>query len=131
MYSPGALAGRVIYPHIIHAICLSGNIEYSGCGQALFIEHFSGAVGIVGEERLLDEFEHNPRGNLVNINVSSLVFLSHSLTFTGLTLELVVTCPFAGGFIPQYGPVNLESPSWRDTKAELSQILWSRPQLMP
>ena len=42
-----------------------------------FIEHFSGAVDIVGEERLLDEFEQNPRGNLVTINVRSPAFLSH------------------------------------------------------
>jgi kynurenine 3-monooxygenase len=34
-----------------------------------FNENFPSAVKIAGEKQLLDDFEKNPRGNLVTINV--------------------------------------------------------------
>lgn len=34
-----------------------------------FLKNFPSAVQSVGEKRLLDDFERNPRGNLVTINV--------------------------------------------------------------
>jgi kynurenine 3-monooxygenase len=35
-----------------------------------FHDNFPSAVAIAGEKQLLDDFENNPRGNLVTINVS-------------------------------------------------------------
>lgn len=37
--------------------------------KAFFVEHFSDALEWAGEERLLSDFEKNPRGALVTINV--------------------------------------------------------------
>lgn len=37
--------------------------------RSFFNENFPSAVKIVGEDLLLDDFEKNPRGNLVTINV--------------------------------------------------------------
>jgi len=34
-----------------------------------FHDNFPSAVAIAGEKQLLDDFENNPRGNLVTINV--------------------------------------------------------------
>lgn len=38
--------------------------------RRFFTENFPTAVSIAGEKQLLDDFEKNPRGNLVTINVS-------------------------------------------------------------
>ena len=35
-----------------------------------FREHFPSAVDIVGEKRIVDDFQNNPRGNLVMTHVS-------------------------------------------------------------
>jgi len=37
--------------------------------RAFFNEHFPSAVKIAGEDQLMGDFERNPRGNLVTINV--------------------------------------------------------------
>lgn len=37
---------------------------------AFFKENFPSALAIVGEERMIKDFETNPRSNLVTINVS-------------------------------------------------------------
>lgn len=44
-----------------------------------FTDNFPSAVKIVGEERLLDDFEKNPRGNLVTINATPSSWQSHGL----------------------------------------------------
>jgi hypothetical protein len=44
-----------------------------------FNDNFPSAVKIVGEERLLDDFEKNPRGNLVTINATPSSWQSHGL----------------------------------------------------
>lgn len=41
--------------------------------RQFFNDNFPTAVAIAGEKRLLDDFENNPRGNLVTINVSLVV----------------------------------------------------------
>lgn len=41
--------------------------------KVFFEEHFPDALDWAGEERLLSDFEKNPRGALVTINVSRIV----------------------------------------------------------
>jgi kynurenine 3-monooxygenase len=40
--------------------------------RQFFKDNFPSALAVVGEDRMLDDFEKNPRGNLVTINVSFL-----------------------------------------------------------
>ncbi|WWC58433.1 kynurenine 3-monooxygenase [Kwoniella dejecticola CBS 10117] len=58
-----------------------------------FIEHFPSAVQIVGEKRLLDDFENNPRGNLVTINCTPSAWSSHALLLGDASHSMV---PFFG-----------------------------------
>lgn len=47
-------------------------IDTREAAAKFFKANFPSAVAIVGEERLVKDFESNPRGNLVTINVSHL-----------------------------------------------------------
>ncbi|WWD17975.1 kynurenine 3-monooxygenase [Kwoniella shandongensis] len=58
-----------------------------------FKENFPSAVEIVGEKRLLDDFEKNPRGNLVTINVTPSVWSSHAVLLGDASHSMV---PFYG-----------------------------------
>jgi hypothetical protein len=73
---------------------------------AFFKENFPSALDIVGDQ-LIDDFEKNPRGNLVTINVGqsrqSCSILAHA---TGHTFSLVFTRYLAGRCFAQYGPVS-------------------------
>ncbi|KAK8865840.1 kynurenine 3-monooxygenase [Kwoniella newhampshirensis] len=60
---------------------------------SFFKENFPSAVEIVGEKRLLDDFEKNPRGNLVTINVSPSVWSSHAVLLGDASHSMV---PFYG-----------------------------------
>nr|XP_019014790.1 kynurenine 3-monooxygenase [Kwoniella pini CBS 10737]OCF53571.1 kynurenine 3-monooxygenase [Kwoniella pini CBS 10737] len=58
-----------------------------------FVEHFPSAVQIIGEKRLLDDFENNPRGNLVTINCTPSAWSSHALLLGDASHSMV---PFYG-----------------------------------
>ncbi|WVN85862.1 kynurenine 3-monooxygenase [Cryptococcus depauperatus CBS 7841] len=60
---------------------------------AFFKEHFPSALGIVGEKVLLDDFEKNPRGNLVTINCTPSAWSSHALLLGDSSHSMV---PFYG-----------------------------------
>ena len=47
--------------------------------RKFFNDNFPTAVAIAGEDRLLDDFEKNPRGNLVTINVCLIYTTSRPL----------------------------------------------------
>ncbi|WWC86089.1 kynurenine 3-monooxygenase [Kwoniella dendrophila CBS 6074] len=58
-----------------------------------FHEHFPSAIQIVGEKKLLDDFENNPRGNLVTINCTPSAWSSHALLLGDASHSMV---PFYG-----------------------------------
>ncbi|WVQ85327.1 kynurenine 3-monooxygenase [Cryptococcus sp. DSM 104549] len=58
-----------------------------------FKENFPGAVETVGEKLLLDDFEKNPRGNLVTINCNPSAWSSHALLLGDASHSMV---PFYG-----------------------------------
>ncbi|OWZ49291.1 kynurenine 3-monooxygenase [Cryptococcus neoformans A2-102-5] len=58
-----------------------------------FREHFPSAVDIVGEKVLLDDFEKNPRGNLVTINCTPSAWSSHAILLGDASHSMV---PFYG-----------------------------------
>ncbi|OCF33318.1 kynurenine 3-monooxygenase [Kwoniella heveanensis BCC8398] len=68
-------------------------IKTRDAASAFFREHFPSAVEIVGEKKLLDDFENNPRGNLVTINCTPSVWSSHALLLGDASHSMV---PFYG-----------------------------------
>ncbi|WVQ71023.1 kynurenine 3-monooxygenase [Cryptococcus sp. DSM 104548] len=61
--------------------------------STFFKENFPSAVEIVGEKLLLDDFENNPRGNLVTINCVPSVWSSHAVLLGDASHSMV---PFYG-----------------------------------
>ncbi|ODO07320.1 kynurenine 3-monooxygenase [Cryptococcus wingfieldii CBS 7118] len=61
--------------------------------SAFFKDNFPSAVDIVGEKLLLDDFENNPRGNLVTINCTPSAWSSHALLLGDASHSMV---PFYG-----------------------------------
>ncbi|WVR05750.1 kynurenine 3-monooxygenase [Kwoniella sp. DSM 27419] len=68
-------------------------IKTRDAASAFFKENFPSAVAIVGEDKLLDDFEHNPRGNLVTINCTPSAWSSHALLIGDASHSMV---PFYG-----------------------------------
>ncbi|RXK35051.1 kynurenine 3-monooxygenase [Tremella mesenterica] len=60
---------------------------------AFFQEHFSSAIDLMGKERLLDDLERNPRGNLVTMNVNPSTWRSHVVLLGDAAHSMV---PFYG-----------------------------------
>ncbi|ORY32327.1 kynurenine 3-monooxygenase [Naematelia encephala] len=69
------------------------SIDTRDKARTFFVENFPTAVAIVGEDLLLDDFEKNPRGNLVTINVSPISWSSHALLLGDASHSMV---PFYG-----------------------------------
>ncbi|WVQ97129.1 kynurenine 3-monooxygenase [Kwoniella sp. CBS 9459] len=68
-------------------------IKTRDAASAFFKENFPSAVDIVGEKKLLDDFENNPRGNLVTINCTPSAWSSHALLLGDASHSMV---PFYG-----------------------------------
>lgn len=76
-------------------------------------------MDIVGEKVLLDDFEKNPRGNLVTINASIFCYYIQgkvltdqkkmTFFFSVYTLRMVIPRHPSGRCIPQYGSVRKRS----------------------
>jgi len=63
--------------------------------KAFFNDNFPSAVKIIGEERLLEDFEKNPRGNLVTINARRALCRRCKLIIVGDAVQLVIPCALA------------------------------------
>jgi len=61
--------------------------------RQFFADNFPSALAVVGEDRMLDDFEKNPRGNLVTINVTPTSWGSNAILLGDASHSMV---PFYG-----------------------------------